>query len=146
MIAGRCLVDTNVLVYAYDRSNPAKQKRAFEVLDRLALSTRGVLSAQVLSEFFVVVTRKIPNPLSVADAVRSVENYLRAWHVLAITPPLIYEALRGTEQSRMSYWDALIWATAKLNQISIILSEDFQDGRLLEGVQFVNPFARALDL
>jgi predicted nucleic acid-binding protein len=146
MIAGRCLVDTNVLVYAYDRSNPAKQKRTFEVLDRLALSMRGVLSAQVLSEFFVVVTRKIPNPLPVADAVRSVENYLRAWHVLAITPPLIYEALRGTEQCRMSYWDALIWATAKLNQIQMILSEDFQDGRVVEGVRFVNPFSRELEI
>ena len=78
MIAGRCLVDTNVLVYAYDRSDRAKQKRAFEVLDRLAISGRGALSAQVLSEFFVVVTRKIPDPMPVEDAVRSVENYLKA--------------------------------------------------------------------
>jgi len=146
MIAGRCLVDTNVLVYAYDRSNLTKQKRAFEVLDRLALSTRGVLSAQVLSEFFVVVTRKIPNPLPVAHAVRSVENYLRSWYVVPITPPLIYEALRGTEQHRMSYWDALIWATAKLNQIQTILSEDFQDGRAVEGVRFVNPFSRESEI
>lgn len=146
MIAGRCLVDTNVLVYAYDRSDRAKQKRAFEVLDRLAISGRGALSAQVLSEFFVVVTRKIPDPMPVEDAVRSVENYLKAWPVLAITPPLIYEALRGTKQNGLPYWDALIWATAKLNQVSVILSEDFQDGRQLEGVLFLNPFARELEL
>ena len=140
MIAARCLVDTNVLVYAYDRSQPVKQRRAFEVFDCFAMSARGALSAQILSEFFVVVTRKISDPLPVRDAVRSVENYLRAWPVLAITPPLIYEALRGTEQNRMPYWDALIWATAKLNQIPAILTEDFQDGRVLEGVRFVNPF------
>jgi predicted nucleic acid-binding protein len=146
MIAGRCLVDTNVLVHVYDRSDPAKQKRAFDVVDRLAMSGRGALSAQILSEFFVVVTRKIPDPLPVPHAIRSVENYLRAWPVLAITPNLIYEALRGTEQNKMPYWDALIWATAKLNQISIILSEDFSDGRVLEGVQFVNPFAQNLDV
>ena len=146
MSAGRCLVDTNVLVYAYDHSDRVKQERAFEVLDRLASSARAVLSAQILSEFFVVVTRKIPDPLPMREAVRSVENYLRAWPVLAVTPPLIYEALRGTEQNRMNYWDALVWATAKLNQIPVILSEDFKDGRVLEGVQFLNPFARDLDL
>ena len=146
MSAGRCLVDTNVLVYAYDHSDRVKQERAFEVLDRLASSARAVLSAQILSEFFVVVTRKIPDPLPMREAVRSVENYLRAWPVLTVTPPLIYEALRGTEQNRMNYWDALVWATAKLNQIPVILSEDFKDGRVLEGVQFLNPFARDLDL
>lgn len=145
MIAGRWLVDTNVLVYAYDRSQREKQKRAFQALDRLAVSSRGVLSAQILSEFFVVVTRKIPDPLPVRDAVRSVENYLRGRSVLAVTPALIYEALRGSEEHRMPYWDALVWATAKLNQIPAILGEDFQDGRVLEGVQFINPFIRDLD-
>jgi predicted nucleic acid-binding protein len=142
MIAGRSLVDTNVLVYAYDLSEPAKQERAFEVLDHLAETGAGVLSVQVLSEFFTVVTRKIPKPLSVEDAVERVENYLRAWRVLPLTAALVFEALRGVQTHGMSYWDALIWATAKLNQIATILSEDFADGRLLEGVRFSNPFRK----
>ncbi len=68
---GRALVDTNVLVYAYDRSEPEKQRRALEVLDRLAV---GVLSTQVLAEFFVAVTRKIPAPLSAEEAYERVHN------------------------------------------------------------------------
>jgi predicted nucleic acid-binding protein len=146
MTAGEYLVDTNVLVYAYDRSDPAKQRRAFDVLNRLAAANQGVLSAQILSEFFVVVTRKIPNPVPVAAAAHSVENYLRSWQVMSITPPLIYEALRGVNQHQMSYWDALVWATAKLNQVPVVLSEDFQHGRILEGVRFMSPFSDGFDV
>jgi len=64
----RVFVDTNVLVYAYDRSDPEKQRRALQVLDRLAITGAGMISAQVLSEFFVAVTRKIVAPLSVDEA------------------------------------------------------------------------------
>jgi predicted nucleic acid-binding protein len=63
-----------------------------------------------------------------------------------LAPPLIHEALRGVGAHRMTYWDALIRATARLNQIPAILSEDFQDGRFLEGVRFFNPFLRNLEL
>lgn len=67
-MSARVLVDTNVLVYAYDRSEPERQQRAFEVLDRLSMSNAGVFSTQVFSEFFVAVTRKIATPLPVPDA------------------------------------------------------------------------------
>ena len=78
MTAGNILVDTNVLVYAYDRSEPEKQKRALAVLDSLAKGETGVLSVQVLSEFFNSITRKIAAPLSIADAYERVKNYAAA--------------------------------------------------------------------
>ncbi len=138
---GRTLVDTNVLVYAYDRSEPAKQRRALEVLDRLAMGQTGVLSTQVLAEFFVAVTRKIPAPLSAEEAYERVHNYLQSWHVLDVTGMVVLEAARGVRVHQFNFWDAQVWATARLNQIPTVLSEDFNAGQVTEGVSFVNPFA-----
>ena len=137
---GRFLVDTNVLVYAYDRSEPEKQIRALEVLDRLAETQRGVITAQVMAEFFVVVTRKIPAPLSPAQAMERLQNYWLSWQVLDLTPMIVLEAARGVRDHRFSYWDAQIWAAARLNQIPVVMSEDFNSGSTREGVSFVNPF------
>jgi predicted nucleic acid-binding protein len=135
----RVLVDTNILIYAYDCSDPEKQRKAFQIIDRLAVERKGVLSSQILSEFFVTSTQKIKNPLETAAALRSIQNYVRSWQVLDITPHIILEAIRGRMTYQMSYWDAQVWATAKLNQIPIVFSEDFQEGRMLEGVLFKNP-------
>lgn len=135
-----CLVDTNVVVYAYDRSEPDKQRRALEVLDVLATSQRGALSVQVLSETFVTLTRKIPAPLSPEEAYQRLQNYHQAWPILDLTGLIALEAARGVVDHKLSFWDALIWATAKLNQIDIVLSEDFSDGQVVEGVRFTNPF------
>ena len=79
------LVDTNVLVYAYDPSDGAKRERAIAVLDRLGAAQMGALSPQILGEFFVTVTRKIPSPLTPAQAERSLTNYVRSWAVLDLT-------------------------------------------------------------
>lgn len=133
-------IDTNVLVYAYDRSEPPKQKRALDVLDRLALTGRGVVSCQVLSEFFPTVTRKIADPLSIPEACARVDSFLQTWRVLDITGMIIREATRGVREHRLNYWDAQIWASARLNQIPVILSEDFSDRAIIEGVRFLNPF------
>lgn len=137
----RIFVDTNVLVYAYDRSEAAKQQRAVEVLDLLIASGKGVISTQVLSEFFNAVTRKIRMPLTIEDAMASVENHTRAWRVLDVTTFIILEAIRGVRDHQLAFWDAQIWATARLNQVPVVLSEDFASGRTLDGVLFVNPFA-----
>lgn len=137
----RVFVDTNVLVYAYDRSEAAKQQRAVEVLDLLIASGKGVISTQVLSEFFNAVTRKIRMPLTIEDAMASVENHTRAWRVLDVTTFIILEAIRGVRDHQLPFWDAQIWATARLNQVPVVLSEDFASSRTLDGVLFVNPFA-----
>ena len=142
----RVLVDTNVLVYAYDRSEPEKQRRALEVLDHLAVSGAGVISTQVLAEFFVAITRKIPAPLSVAEAYDRVKNYLQSWTVLDVTGMIVLEAARGVRDHQFNFWDAQIWAAARLNQIPVVFSEDFNVGQVTEGVHFVNPFAEDFQL
>jgi predicted nucleic acid-binding protein len=135
------LVDTNVLVYAYDPTDADKRQRAIAVLERLAALGSGALSAQVLGEFFVTVTRKIPSPLTVAEAERSVISYVRSWRVFDLTETVVLEGVRGVGRHGLAYWDALVWAAAKLNGVANVLSEDFQDGALIEGVRFRDPFA-----
>jgi predicted nucleic acid-binding protein len=139
-------LDTNVLVYAYDPVEAAKRTRAIRVLERLGSRQSGALSAQVLGEFFVTVTRKIIPPLTVAEAERSLTNYVRSWVIYDLTERVVLEAIRGVRQHRLQYWDSLIWATAKLHGVPNVLSEDFRDGQLLEGVRFLNPFAMDFDL
>ena len=139
------LIDTNVLVYAYDRSALDKQRQAVELLDRLVLSG-GVLSTQVLGEFFVTVTRKIAAPLNTSEGYERIQNYTRAWTVLSVTPLIVLEAARGVREHHLSYCDAQVWATARLNQIPLILSEDLAHGDVLEGVRFLNPFAEGFRL
>jgi len=136
---GRILVDTNILVYAYDRSEPEKQQQALSILEQLVTAKTGVLSTQVLAEFFVAVTRKIQLPLSAAQAYERIGNYLRSWSVIEVNGWVVLEAVRGVRDYQFSYWDAQIWATAKSNQISVVYSENFNVGAVIEGVQFINP-------
>lgn len=142
----KVLVDTNILVYAYDRSEPAKQARALEILDALATSGRGILTAQVLSEFFVASTRKITVPLHPEEVYKRIHNYLRSWVVIDVTGPIVLEAARGVREHHFSYWDSLIWASARMNQIPVIMSEDFDAGRAVDGVLFINPFKEGFDI
>ncbi|MBI4763194.1 MAG: PIN domain-containing protein [Deltaproteobacteria bacterium] len=134
------LVDTNVLLYAYDKSEPVKQAQALSVLDYLVTSSLGVLTPQILAEFFVNVTRKIEMPLTMEQAYDRIQNYLLSWEVLDLTGPIVLEAARGVRTYQFAYWDAQIWASARLYQIPIILTEDFNVGAVIEGVRFVNPF------
>ena len=136
----RVFVDTNVLVYAYDRSEPEKQARAVDVLDNLVQSGAGLISAQVLAEFYVTITRKLSVPLTTAQAYESLKNYLNAWSIVETNGLIVLEAARGVRDYQLNYWDAQVWAAARLNQCQIVLSEDFNSGTVLEGVRFVNPF------
>jgi predicted nucleic acid-binding protein len=142
----KILVDTNVLLYAYDRGDPVKQPEAIAVLDRLATLRLGVLTPQVLAEFFVNATQKLEPPLTIEEAYDRIQNYLLAWEVLDVRGTIVLEAVRGVRTHKMAYWDAQIWASAKLHQISVIFSEDFNLGAVVEGVRFVNPFADGFDL
>ena len=143
---GRIFVDTNVLVYAYDRSEPEKQQQALAVLNRLVTTKTGVISTQVMAEFFVTVTRKITPPLTVDEGYQRLANYLQAWTVVDLTGLVTLEAARGVRDYQFNFWDAQIWAAARLNQIPIVFSEDFSVGSTIEGVRFVNPFAEAFQL
>ena len=136
----RIIVDTNILLYAYDRGQPVKQRRALEVLDHLALQRMGVLTSQVLAEFFVNTIKKLQQPLSIEEAYHCIENYLLSWEILDITGAIVLEAARGVRTYRMTYWDAQIWSSARMNQIPVVFTEDFGPRRIIEGVRFVNPF------
>ncbi|HHW42811.1 PIN domain-containing protein [Desulfofundulus thermobenzoicus] len=136
----KVLVDTNILVYAYDPANSGKQQKSIELLDRLAITRSGALSVQILAEFIVTVTRKIAEPLDYDHVRVSVENYLHSWTVFDLTGLIVLEAIRGVREHKFSYWDAQIWATARLNQVPVVLSEDFPSNSTVEGVSFINPF------
>jgi predicted nucleic acid-binding protein len=69
-----------------------------------------------------------------------IQNYLLPWEILDITGAIVLEAVRGVRLYQMAYWDAQIWASARMNQIPLVLSEDFGEGVIIEGVRFVNPF------
>ncbi len=135
------LVDTNVLVYVHDRAEPEKQRRALDVLDRLVAADAGVLSTQVLAEFYNTSTRKIATPLRPAQAYDQIKYFLQVWKVLDVTGAVVLEAVRGACDYQFSFWDAQIWAVARLNQVPVVFSEDFNPGAVIEGVRFVNPFA-----
>ena len=140
------LVDTNVLIYAHDRGEHDKQARAIKVLDHLQMTNSGWLSVQCLSEFFNITTRGRRPILTGAQAAHQVEQLTQTWRILDLTTSMVLEAIRGVRVHQLAYWDAQIWAAARLNQISAIFSEDFNVGATLEGVRFVNPFAPAFTI
>jgi predicted nucleic acid-binding protein len=139
------LIDTNIVVYGYQPEERFKHPRAVDVLETLMENGRGRLSAQILAEFVNATTKKRRPILPIDEVQTQVEWLVDSFTVYDVTPFIIFEALRGVRQHRLSYFDAQIWATAKLNQVPTIFTEDFQNGRLLEGVLFVNPFHADFD-
>jgi len=135
------LIDTNVLVYAHDRGEFVKQQQAVRVLEALQLTGLGCLSTQVLAEFFRVVTKGTRPLLTVEQARQQLGYIARTWPVFDVTPWVVLEAARGVQDHHLSYYDSQIWATARLNQVPVIFSEDFTSGITLEGVRIINPFA-----
>ena len=140
------LVDTNVLLYAYDRAEPNKQRRALAVLDHLVTTKRGALTPQVLAEFFVNATRRLSSPLTPDEAYQRIQNYVSAWTILPYTGQTVLEAVRGVRDHQLAYWDAQIWATARLNQVPVVFTEDLPGQSVIEDVCFVDPFEPEFDL
>lgn len=132
-------VDTNVLAYAHDASDQRRQPIAVALIDDLWRTRAGVLSTQVLTEFYVVVTRKFDPPLPRRDARGLVDAYA-AWRVVQVDPPLIIAASALEEQHSLSFWDALIIETARRAGADRLLSEDLQHGRRIAGLVIENPF------
>jgi predicted nucleic acid-binding protein len=140
------LADTNVLVYFYDANTPEKQKRAELVLNRLREAGLGRLSTQNLAEFINAAMRKLDPPMTAARAFDQAALIAATWPVFNLTPQIVLEAARGMRDHKLAYYDAQIWAAARLNQIPVIFTEDFQDGQILESVRFANPFLPTFDL
>src|SRR5580700_3267944 len=135
----RTFIDTNVLIYAHDKDANAKQQIAKNILRDLWAQRKGVLSMQVLQEFYINVTRKIPSPLS-KDSARLVVSTYSIW-CTETTPTEILAAFRIEDESRIGFWDALIVSSAAKSGATRILSEDLNAGQRIAGVLVENPFA-----
>jgi predicted nucleic acid-binding protein len=140
------LVDTNILVYIQDPRDRGKQERSRDTVDELVRRADAVLSVQCLNEFFRAVRWKLQPPLSPSDASRQVDLLARNCRVLPLTETAALEGMRACDQHGMSFWDSLIWAVAKEGGVPYLLSEDFEDGVVVEGVEFINPFALGFDI
>jgi predicted nucleic acid-binding protein len=114
--------------------------RAIRVLEALTTQRLAILSVQCLTEFFRAVRWKIAEPLTIEEASGLVERMMRTYRVLSLTPLAVGEGIRAHIQHEISYWDALIWAVAHLNEVPFVLTEDGQHGRVIEGVRYLNPF------
>jgi predicted nucleic acid-binding protein len=136
----KTFIDTNVLIYGHNVDAKAKHEAAKRVLQELWNSRSGALSMQVLQEFYMNVTRKIPRPISRASA-RLVVNTYTIWCV-ETTPSEIFMAFHIEDESHLGFWDALIVAAAIKSGAHRILSEDLNAGQTISGVRIENPFAK----
>jgi predicted nucleic acid-binding protein len=138
-MSGRIFVDTNILIYAHDLDAVAKRKIAVAIVQELWEQQTGVISTQVLQEFYVNVTRKISTPLSKGKARGIIENY-RYWQVEENSPATILSASEIEERYMLSFWDALIIAAASNANAAKILTEDLSHGQIIAGILIENPF------
>jgi predicted nucleic acid-binding protein len=136
---GNTFIDTNILIYAYDVDAGVKHRVAAALLKQLWEEETGVLSTQVIQEFYVNVTRKIPSPLTPAQARGLISVYF-AWTVVINGTETIRRASEIEERYRLSFWDALIVAAAVQADVDQVISEDLKAGETFEGVRIVNPF------
>ena len=136
----KTFVDTNVLVYAHDVDAGAKRVIASGVVRDLWKRREGVLSLQVLQEFYVNVTRKIAKPISRADARDLIQAY-SSWTIVALDAGDLRAASEIEERSRVSFWDALIVRAALKANAEVLLTEDLHAGGQISGVEIRNPFA-----
>jgi predicted nucleic acid-binding protein len=133
-------VDTNVLVYAHDRSETRKQSIAQALLEVLWRTRSGVLSTQVLQEFYVVTTRKFDPPMR-RGAAREIVALYGEWPIVQVDVALILAASKLEERHAFSFWDALVVEAARRCGATRLLTEDLQAGRRIGGISIENPFA-----
>jgi predicted nucleic acid-binding protein len=141
MSGNRAFVDTNVLVYAHDVTAGDKHDRARALLEELWDTREGCLSVQVLQEFFVTTTRKIPKPLE-APTAGQIINDLALWHVHAPAARDVLAAIDIHQQTGASFWDSMILRSAQELNCQTLYSEDLNSGQAYAGVRVSNPFLR----
>jgi len=135
----KVFVDTNILVYAHDLDASNKNDQAVEIVSQLWESRNGVLSTQVLQEFYVTLTRKVSSTLGKLEARKLVQKYSH-WHVVINDPSIIIQASEIEESYNISFWDALIVSAAYSQNVPTILTEDLNHGQIIEGIFIKNPF------
>ena len=135
----RSFVDSNVLVYAHDADAGERHRRAAGCLEELWATRSGLLSTQVLQEFYVNVTKKIATPLS-RGAAREVLRDYAPWVESLATPATVIRASEVSEIWQISFWDGMIVAAAEQSRAERLLTEDLSHGARIAGIEIVNPF------
>lgn len=136
---GKVFVDTNIIVYAYDISAGEKHNKAVEIMKELWNTGHGIISTQVLQEFFVNVIRKIEKPLDVITAKAIVKDLLK-WKTVTVDGEIIIEAIDIHGEHKYSFWDSVVIASAIEGGARTLLSEDFSDRQKIKGLDIKNPF------
>ena len=137
-MSDKYFLDTNILVYAHDRSAGAKHKRARAVVEQLWHSGQGVLSTQVLQELCVNLRRKATRPLPIEETRRLIQDYL-SWEVVVNSPGSVVQALDLEARYRISFWDALILHAAEMAGATVLYSEDLAGGQSYGSIRVINP-------
>lgn len=133
----RSFIDTNVLLYAVDRADPAKQLVALDLIASHARNRTGILSTQVLQEFYSAATRRLGiEPLQARQHLRD----FRIFDIVQLTPEMIDEGVGLSILNQLSFWDSLVLAAAITATAGELLSEDLNDGQTIHGVTIRNPF------
>ncbi len=139
MPEGKTFIDTNIIIYAYDATAGKKHKTARTIITDLWDSGLGVISTQVLQEFFVNVVQKIPKPVDKQQAKEIVRDFLN-WHVVVNTGDSIVDAIDICLRFEYSFWDSMIIEAAIKGGAAVLISEDLLDGQVISGVTIKNPF------
>jgi len=137
-------VDTNILVYSRDASEPVKQEQAMAWMTHLWTTKTGRLSYQVLQEFYVTVTMKLEPGLD-AERARNEILALLPWRPIPIDARVMEGAWRIQDRYGLSWWDTLIVSAAQVGNCAYLLTEDLQHDQLFDGVQVINPFRLSPD-
>ncbi|MBI5194097.1 MAG: PIN domain-containing protein [Nitrospirae bacterium] len=131
--------DTNILVYAFDKSDLEKHNHSAKLIHAAYENRNGYVSTQVLQEFFVVTTKKIEIPLSVNEA-RDIIKDFSVWSVIDTNLPVIMQAIEVMKDYTLSFWDCLIICAAKVAGCSIIYTEDLSHQQIIENITIINPY------
>ena len=136
-MSARSFLDTNVLLYSDDRDAPGKRRRALDLLAEHRLARSGVVSLQILQEYFAAATRKLG--VEAAIARRKVELFAN-YHLVVLDVDDVLAAIDLHRLHQLAFWDALVVRAARQGGCSVLYTEDLQDGRSIDGVTIVNPF------
>ena len=139
MNGDKVFVDTNVIVYAYDKDAGEKHRVALKIMKNLWRSGLGSISTQILQELFVTLTKKIPVPLAI-PVVRETIKRLAKWDVVVIDVETGIRAMEFQERYQYSFWDSLVIAAAIASGAKAVLSEDLADSQTIHDITIVNPF------
>jgi predicted nucleic acid-binding protein len=136
----RFFLDTNVLVYLFDQSAPEKAMKADRLINEALTTGRGVISYQVVQEFFNVAYRRFPEPMHLGQSEHFLSSVLRPLWTIDSCPAIYIKALQLLDRFHMQWYDALIVAGALKAECGILFSEDFQNGQKFDDLEIRNPF------